>query len=672
MKSLPTRSGIGRAVPYLVPLAILAAVSGVVPVIAGLAHTISGDGLSILRILFSDKAMIYSVRVSVLYAVAGTLAVMGLALPIAITLYLRPKVFPLALVALAIPAIVPVFISGPVWRLFFHGIAGDSIWRTVTGIEVNLLTQPVASFLAVLFAGTWRNLPAAILILYSAAKKVPMSCIEAARIDGARQWETVRHIFLPQMRGIALILVVVSLVEGFGEFTLPFVMTAGGPPLISGMTNTYIVGATTTVEIFLYDIFQFSGDLRVPAVYASVTLVAFSALAGLWALVRRRSTAAEARGEQSGAGNGTDARAPIVVLTVLAVLIFDRTVPGFVIVGILVTGWLTVRFRRPVVAIASAAYVVYGVVLLASRGFLDGFQPGSILALLLIRPPAGWLRLPDPPRWLGESAWMVLRIVSGSLLTVSVLVFLYLLGWVSFSGVDSVFVDSFIPEYFGLANFRGLLSDPQFYRALLNTLMLAGMTAVLTVLAAFPAAAAIATRTRRGRSVFYGLQFLRLSGGIHSLIPLFAVFLLVGLVNTNVPLVMLYAFQAAPLAFAVFHGFIRDLPRSLYDHARTVGATGGQYFRRVLLPLCGPPAMTAGLLAFLAAWNGFLIPLVFLTDQHKFPLSIYLHNAVGSIASGTPAWGLFAAGSVLNLVVLAALFTLTRKPFLSTSAAQIE
>ncbi len=67
------------------------------------------------------------------------------------------------------------------------------------------------------------------------------------------------------------------------------------------------------------------------------------------------------------------------------------------------------------------------------------------------------------------------------------------------------------------------------------------------------------------------------------------------------------------------------------------------------------------LYAFIGAWNGFLAPLVFLTDDARYPISLKLFSLVGNIASGTPRWNLFAAGSLLNLALVAALTALPRR-----------
>jgi ABC-type glycerol-3-phosphate transport system permease component len=69
---------------------------------------------------------------------------------------------------------------------------------------------------------------------------------------------------------------------------------------------------------------------------------------------------------------------------------------------------------------------------------------------------------------------------------------------------------------------------------------------------------------------------------------------------------------------------------------------------------------------------GFLAPLVFPTDDARYPISLKLISLVGNIAAGTPRWNLFAAGSLLNLVLVASLTALLRRPLSSTALSQYE
>ena len=73
---------------------------------------------------------------------------------------------------------------------------------------------------------------------------------------------------------------------------------------------------------------------------------------------------------------------------------------------------------------------------------------------------------------------------------------------------------------------------------------------------------------------------------------------------------------------------------------------------------------------FLNAWNGFLAPMIFLNDDAKYPLSVKLYTYVGKVSSGNPKWGLFSAASILNLIIVFALFSSLRRPLFQSVLAE--
>ena len=115
------------------------------------------------------------------------------------------------------------------------------------------------------------------LLLLAGLSNVDQSQLEAAEIDGANLWQRLRHITLPQIRGVMLILLVLQIIGTMQVFTEPFVMTDGGP-----------VNATLTVLMLLYRYAFKYGNFGAAAALGLllfVVLVAFSLLY-LW-LTRR-------------------------------------------------------------------------------------------------------------------------------------------------------------------------------------------------------------------------------------------------------------------------------------------------------------------------------------------------------------------------------------------------
>src|SRR5262245_21552193 len=94
-------------------------------------------------------------------------------------------------------------------------------------------------------------------------------------------------------------------------------------------------------------------------------------------------------------------------------------------------------------------------------------------------------------------------------------------------------------------------------------------------------------------------------------------------VNTFLPLIV-PAFLGNPFYIFLMRQFMLGIPRELTDAAKVDGATEFQVFRRVMLPLTRPAITVVAIFAAVAAWNEFLLPLLYLHQQEKYPLAVGL------------------------------------------------
>ena len=127
----------------------------------------------------------------------------------------------------------------------------------------------------------WRKMPLVALILCAAVRSVPQEQIEAARIDGANAWQRFRHVVVPHIAFSLTAVTVISLIWITAEFTLPWVMTGGGPANASQIMATYIYQQS----------FQFF-NWGVGSAMSVVNLVFLMAVVALYLYVTRRSWAA--------------------------------------------------------------------------------------------------------------------------------------------------------------------------------------------------------------------------------------------------------------------------------------------------------------------------------------------------------------------------------------------
>ena len=115
---------------------------------------------------------------------------------------------------------------------------------------------------------------------------------------------------------------------------------------------------------------------------------------------------------------------------------------------------------------------------------------------------------------------------------------------------------------------------------------------------------------------------------------------------------------ALPLTVYTLVSFFREIPKDLEEAALVDGATNFQAFRKIVLPLAAPGLVTAGLLAFIFAWNEFLLSITLTSSPERRPVSAAIAFFGGSTQFEIPL-GTIAAATVvitLPLIILVVIF----------------
>ncbi|MDQ6772355.1 MAG: carbohydrate ABC transporter permease [Candidatus Dormibacteraeota bacterium] len=144
-----------------------------------------------------------------------------------------------------------------------------------------------------------------------------------------------------------------------------------------------------------------------------------------------------------------------------------------------------------------------------------------------------------------------------------------------------------------------------------------------------------------------------------TLVPLFVLMSSIGLVNSYPGLIL--PFAAGPFGVFLMRQFIGAIPDDLLEAARIDGAGEFRIFRSVVMPLCGAPLATLGILTFLASWNNFLWPLVVSTSERMYTLPVGV--ATFSIGQHSSDYGSLMAGSVLLVAPVLIVFLLLQRHF---------
>ncbi len=295
----------------LLPFALVAGLVGIAPFLNALitsftalspasvdnasgALTRTFGGIANYKSLLADKGLPLSAGITLLWAFLSASLTVCAAYPLVALAHGSRKfyntLFPLLVLAWA----TPVYIGAPLWRFILHGAAGNSLFRTLTGIELNFMDSPVAAFASTIVVSAWFRLPQAVFILLAAMGRSRKELDDAAAMDGAGLAAIAFSIRLPSMAGTLIAIGALEFVAACKEFTVPFLLTAGGPPLRMGVTDRTVVGATTTIEIYLYDLFSSYADSGVVSAYSVVFALSIAGVVLLAFFIRSRFTGVNA------------------------------------------------------------------------------------------------------------------------------------------------------------------------------------------------------------------------------------------------------------------------------------------------------------------------------------------------------------------------------------------
>jgi raffinose/stachyose/melibiose transport system permease protein len=184
-----------------------------------------------------------------------------------------------------------------------------------------------------------------------------------------------------------------------------------------------------------------------------------------------------------------------------------------------------------------------------------------------------------------------------------------------------------LPDPWVWSNYANSLFSAGFWVQLRNSAVVAGLSTVVVVLFAALAAFVIARREFPGRELAYTLFTLGLLfPATVAILPLLILVRDLGLLDNPIGLALPEAAFGLPLTIIILRPFFRSIPMELEDAAALDGCGPLGFFFRILLPLARPALVTVAVLAIVASWNQFLLPLVMLSDPQNWTLPLGVTN----------------------------------------------
>ena len=201
-----------------------------------------------------------------------------------------------------------------------------------------------------------------------------------------------------------------------------------------------------------------------------------------------------------------------------------------------------------------------------------------------------------------------------------------------------------------------------FWRYAGNSLYLCLMTVVGTVASSALAAYGFSRVEWKGRDrVFMLLHATMMIPFPEIMVPIFGLFKSLGWIGSFKPL-WVPSFFAGAFNVFLLRQFFLTLPGDLTEAARIDGCTEFQIFWKIILPLCRPALLVVTLFQFMATWNDFLGPLIYLTEQKDFTLALGLQSFQSQ--QGGTSWHFLMAASTLVILPVLAIFFLAQKTFI--------
>ena len=244
-------------------------------------------------------------------------------------------------------------------------------------------------------------------------------------------------------------------------------------------------------------------------------------------------------------------------------------------------------------------------------------------------------------------------------------VFLFPLVWAigaSFKPLIEVY--RFPPTFFHwppqLSNYSEALSKLPFLRFIGNTLVITLAVTAGQLLSGSLVGYAFARLRWRGRDFWFVclLATLMLPGQV-LLIPHYLIFKHLGWINTYKPLIVPGWLGGSAFFIFLFRQFFRGIPGDLIDAARIDGAGELRIYANLFVPLAKPVMITVGVLCFIQHWKEFMMPLIYLSDYERYPISLGL-RMYQQVEGGSFVHYLMAASAVA-LVPLLLIFFLAQR-----------
>jgi trehalose/maltose transport system permease protein len=228
---------------------------------------------------------------------------------------------------------------------------------------------------------------------------------------------------------------------------------------------------------------------------------------------------------------------------------------------------------------------------------------------------------------------------------------------ISLKPPESIADGRFIPSEVSFDNYKSLfeggIDESPFIKPLINSILIALSTTLISIVLASFCAYAIARLEFPGKRVILaGALAIAMFPPISTIGPLFDMWRALGLYDTYPGLIIPYLTFSLPLAIYCLVAFFREIPWELEQAAQVDGATPFQAFSKVIVPLAAPGMFTAAILVFIFAWNDFLFAISLTSSDASRTVPASLAFFTGESSFTEPTGSIAAAAVVVTVPII--------------------
>ncbi|MFF2270391.1 carbohydrate ABC transporter permease [Cellulosimicrobium cellulans] len=214
-----------------------------------------------------------------------------------------------------------------------------------------------------------------------------------------------------------------------------------------------------------------------------------------------------------------------------------------------------------------------------------------------------------------------------------------------------------LPDPWQVENYVSVLTSSLFWQQLGNSLVAGLLTTLGVVVLGLMASYVIARYSFAGRGALYALFAAGLMFPMTvAITPLYIMIRSLGLMNSVGGLVLPQIAFALPTTVIILVPFLRAIPREIEEAASIDGASRLGFFFRMVVPLSLPGVITVGILAFVASWNSYMLPLFILNDETSYTLPLGVQAFASQYSVDTARVLAFTSLSMIPALVFFSLF----------------